>query len=130
MCQAPDVSDLRNVRIAVVGPCASGKTTLVEQLRARGYDAWATAQEHSAIPNLWNHQQPDLLVALRADLDTIRARRGEHWPKAVYEAQQERLENAYQAADLVIDTGTVPKDDTVAMVIAYLRHEGVPPHNR
>ena len=37
------------MRIAIVGICASGKTTLVRGLREAGYDAYNVAQEHSCI---------------------------------------------------------------------------------
>ena len=51
-------------KIVVVGPCAAGKSTLVTALRELGYDAHVSGQEHSEIAMLWQHSQPDVLIAL------------------------------------------------------------------
>jgi len=103
-----------------VGPCASGKTTLVDNLRAHGYDAYVCAQEHSAAPTLWAHQDPDLLIALRTDLQTIRQRRGERWSEAIYNAQLERLQDAYNSADITIDSGEVDDISALKRTISFL----------
>ena len=50
------------MKIAVVGVCASGKTTLVQGLREEGYDAYNVAQEHSGIHDFWNKRQPNIIV--------------------------------------------------------------------
>lgn len=109
------------LKVAVVGPCASGKTTLVEGLRDHGFDAWVTAQEHSAVPELWNHLAPDVLIALTIDLETIRHRRGEHWPSAVFKSQQERLQSAYHNAGLTLDSARHSADEVLASSIQYLQ---------
>src|SRR5205085_6988824 len=93
-------------RVAVVGHCASGKSTLVSALRQHGYDANAVAQEHSAINWLWRHSEPDVLIYLDVPLATVRARRGAEWPQAVYDAQETRLQDARAHADLILDTST------------------------
>jgi len=108
------------LRVAVVGPCASGKSTLVQNLRQRGYDAYVVAQEHSAVPTLWSHQHPDLLIALQTDLKTIRQRRGPTWSSAIYKAQLQRLQDAYGSADLTIDTGVVPEQNALEQAVAFL----------
>ncbi len=112
---------IRPLKVAVVGPCASGKTTLVEGLREHGFDAWVTAQEHSAVPQLWNHLEPDALIALNIDLKTLRQRRGEHWPSAVFDSQQLRLQNAYDHAGLTLDTGRHSADEVLASSVQYLK---------
>ena len=95
----------RSPRIVVVGPCASGKTTLVSGLRKHGYEALVSGQEHSEVPNLWRRTEPDVVIALLADLRTIRARRhDDHWPAWLLERQQKRLRNAIAGASMVIDT--------------------------
>ena len=91
-------------KIAVVGPCASGKSTLVTRLRENGYDAHAIAQEHSAVRDLWKSKKPDLLIALDVSLEVVRQRRSPDWLEAVYVRQHERLKQAYAAADITIDT--------------------------
>ena len=52
------------MRVAVVGPCAAGKSTIVEQLIQWGYDAYVVGQEHSAVQDLWRRQSPDALIFL------------------------------------------------------------------
>ena len=64
------------VRVAVVGPCVSGKSELVRALRAAGYEARHVAQEHSYAPAMWQQiSAPDLLIYLDVDYPTAKARR-------------------------------------------------------
>ncbi|HWV25232.1 MAG TPA: hypothetical protein VNZ58_13675 [Thermomicrobiales bacterium] len=115
----PDVS-VSPPRIVVVGPCASGKSTLVSQLLDAGYDARVVAQEHSAIRDLWAKRHPDIVVALDLDLDTLRARRSPEWSAEVFAQQHERLRSAFDAADLIIDTSVHGEKETAAMVFELL----------
>ena len=108
-------------RISVVGPCASGKSTLVRALRMHGYDAYVTAQEHSGVRNLWRRHEPDVLIALQVDLESVRLRRQDpRWRRDVWSAQQGRLSDAYAAADLVVDTTGRSAGDVVDEVLRYL----------
>lgn len=108
-------------RIVVVGPCASGKSTLTNQLRDLGFDARVCGQEHSSIQHLWKRLQPDLLIALDVDLGTLRRRRHPSWSEVLYQIQQHRLQSAFDSADLSIDSTTVPEDRVVETVLAWLR---------
>jgi ABC-type molybdenum transport system ATPase subunit/photorepair protein PhrA len=119
---APAPPGVHADRIVVVGPCAAGKTTLANALRALGYNAHPCAQEHSVIATLWRHSQPDVLIALKADIGAVRSRRGMHWPAWLHETQLQRLANAYTAADLVIDTSTQDSKAVLEGVIAYLEN--------
>lgn len=119
-----DESDRRSPRIVVVGPCASGKSTLVSRLRERGYDAHAVAQEHSAVRDLWSRKNPDALIALDVSLEEVRNRRSPDWLEAVYERQHERLAAAYAAADLTIDTAEHDADGVLAIVERWLGGAG------
>jgi dephospho-CoA kinase len=121
--QAP--AQLHSPRVVVVGPCASGKTTLVRLLRERGVDAYVCSQEHSIVRDLWRRQHPDVVVALEVDLETIRARRGDDWSAAIYEEQRRRLEGARNAADLIIDTAHVTPEEAAGRVLALLRSRGM-----
>ncbi len=56
------------MRVVIVGPCASGKSVLVEGLTRLGYDAQACAQEHSYLPTMWQMDQPDLLPRIQQAL--------------------------------------------------------------
>ena len=107
-------------KIVVVGPCAAGKSTLVTALRALGYDAHVSGQEHSEIATLWQHSQPDVLIALDADISAVRDRRGGSWPEWLHDLQVQRLAGASRAADLAIDTTTLSTQAVFARVIAYL----------
>ena len=104
-------------RVAVVGVCGSGKTTVVERLRRLQFDAYAVGQEHSIIHDLWNHLRPDQVVYLQASLATVRARRGPTWPRWIYETQQHRLVDARDHACVVVDTGALAVDETVARIV-------------
>jgi chloramphenicol 3-O-phosphotransferase len=107
-------------KIVVVGPCAAGKSTLVAALRALGYDAHVSGQEHSEIATLWRHSEPDVLIALDADIRAVRDRRGDSWPDWLHDLQVRRLAVASRAADLAIDTTTLSAQDVVDRVVAYL----------
>lgn len=110
------------VRVAVVGPCASGKSTLVEALRAAGYDARHPAQEHSFVPDMWQRLVgPDVLVYLDVDYAAYRARRPHHDPGPAYLAEQHRrLAHAAQHANLRIDTSAMTAEAVRAEVLAFL----------
>ena len=107
-------------RVAVVGPCAAGKSTLVAALRGRGYDAHAVGQEHSGVPYLWLLGEPDVLIFLDVDLPTTSRRRETVWPDELYATQQARLANARQHADLYLDTSTLNAHDVAERVAGFL----------
>lgn len=111
-------------RIVVVGPCASGKSTLVAALRARGYDARVSGQEHSAIASLWQMSAPDVLIALDAGIAAVRARRDDHWPEWLHDLQTDRLRQTAEAADVRIDTSALAADRVEELVLNYLRRDG------
>ena len=52
--------------IAIVGVCASGKTTLVQGLKTAGFNAYNVAQEHSCIKKFWNKH--DILRDKRSEI--------------------------------------------------------------
>jgi GTPase SAR1 family protein len=107
-------------RVVVVGPCASGKTTLVSNLKAAGVDARVSGQEHSAVRNLWRRLNPDVLVALDVDLDTLRERRDPAWSASLYDVQRGRLAGAFEAADVVIDTSARSEQDVMDLVLGAI----------
>lgn len=110
--------------VVIVGPCASGKSTLAEALRHREYVVRIVAQEHSAVPDLWMRSNPDILIALDVDLEHLRQRRSPTWLAAVYASQRHRLRNAFAAADLVVDTSHVPADGVLETVLTWLSAHG------
>jgi hypothetical protein len=108
-------------KIVVVGPCAAGKSTLVTALRELGYDAHVSGQEHSEIAMLWQHSQPDVLIALGVDMSAVRDRRGGSWPEWLHDLQVRRLAAASRAANLAIDTTELSPQSVVDRVVAYLQ---------
>lgn len=105
------------MRVAVVGVCGSGKSTVVAGLRSRGFDAYDVAQEHSVVAGLWRHQSPDVLVVLAVDLETVRARRAPDWPGWIYDLQVQRLADARQHASILLSNQDVPAEVTVEKIV-------------
>src|SRR5215207_6314368 len=120
------VTPLESRKIVVVGPCAAGKSTLVTALRALGYDAHASGQEHSEIAMLWQHSHPDVLIALEVDIRAVRDRRGGSWPEWLHDRQVRRLAAASRAADFAIDTTLLSPQTVVDRVVAYLQRREAP----
>ena len=111
----------RALTVAVVGPCAAGKSTLVAGLRERGYNAHHVAQEHSFVPEMWQEMtHPDVLVYLNASYETIRGRRQLDWTEADYAEQQRRLGHARQNASLYLSTDNIGPEEMVAWVLDFL----------
>ena len=120
-----DRDDDAGWEIVVVGPCASGKSTLADGLVGLGYRARVVAQEHSEIGRLWQRHEPVVVIGLQASLDTVRRRRGRNWPEAVYERQQRRLAPAMAAAAVILDTGDLSAMATLAAAAAVVRDAGI-----
>ncbi len=109
------------MRIAIVGPCAAGKTTLANRLRALGYDAHDVAQEHSQVQAMWRQiARPDLLIYLDASPETIRARLHVDWQQDYLDELARRLDDARAHADFVLATDTLSEQETCNRVVEYL----------
>jgi GTPase SAR1 family protein len=121
--QAERTRSVDSRKIVVVGPCAAGKTTLVAALRALGYDARVSGQEHSEIPTLWQLSHPDVLIVLDVDIAAVRDRRGRQWPEWLHDVQVQRLDAASKAADLAIDTSALRAQAVVDRVVAFLENQ-------
>lgn len=111
------------MRIAIVGVCASGKTTLVSGLKAAGYDAYNVAQEHSCIHDFWSKRHPDLLVMIDATLPAILKRRKVYWGEDRLVTQHGRLEDARRHADLFIQTDHLDAGQVLQQVIDFIDHK-------
>ena len=71
--------------IGVVGPCGSGKSTLIGRLEARGFRCRHIAQEHSYVPAMWQIiTKPNLLIFLEASFETSTQRRKLNWLRTDY----------------------------------------------
>lgn len=109
------------MRIAIVGICASGKTTLVRGLRAAGYDAYNVAQEHSCVHDFWNKHHPDVLVMIDATLAAVHKRRVVYWGQDRIDVQHKRLADARKHADLYIQTDDLDAEAVKNKVIDFLK---------
>lgn len=86
-----------------------------------GYDAHVSSQEHSGVATLWRRNDPALLIALQADLETVRLRRRDpRWRGEIWRAQQERLSDAFAHAAIAIDTSARSADAVVNEVLRFL----------
>lgn len=112
--------EMADMRIAVVGGCASGKSTVVAELQRIGYSAYIVGQEHSGVKSLWTAQSPDAVVFLHIAFDEVKQRRGDHWPEWLYLKQQERLSEARASADIQIDTAKHSVDETIRIICDQL----------
>lgn len=108
--------------IGVVGPCGSGKSTLIQGLEPRGYTCRHIAQEHSYVPAMWQRiAKPDVLIFLDASFPVSTARRRLNWQEQDYEEQCRRLVHARQHANLVIDTDPLTPAQVLQKVLDYLQ---------
>lgn len=106
--------------IGIVGPCAAGKTTLVQKLRTLGYSVRHIAQEHSYVPDMWRRiANPDLLVYLDVGYPNTLKRRKLNWNESEYQEQVRRLQHAQQHADLVIATDALTPDEVLHLLISW-----------
>lgn len=111
-------------RIALVGPCAAGKSTLSRALRAAGYeDVRQPAQEHSYAPHMWQRlTDPDLLIYLDLDFPNLATRRPRtHGGPERLAAQHQRLAHAREHCDLYLDTSGLTPVEVLAQVLSFLQ---------
>lgn len=108
--------------IGIVGPCGSGKSTLIAGLEARGHACRHIAQEHSYVQAMWQViTKPDVLVYLHASFPVCTARRRLNWLESDYAEQLRRLAHARQHADLVIETDDLSPDQVLERTLIFLK---------
>ncbi|HFC10408.1 MAG TPA: hypothetical protein ENJ54_11240 [Chloroflexi bacterium] len=108
--------------VGIVGPCAAGKSTLIQNLAGRGYRLKHIAQEHSYVPDMWQRlTQPDVLVFLDVSFEESNRRRPMPWRKADYLEQQHRLRHAREHADFYLLTDGLTPEEVAARVKAFLK---------
>ena len=115
-----DLKQVPHQRIVIVGPCASGKSVLVEALRERGYNAHASAQEHSYVQTMWKMTKPSHLIYLDADLTAIHQRRRVSWGQDYLDEENQRLAHARENADLIIDTAKLTPVEVADRALEFL----------
>ncbi len=121
-----EVVTLSELRVAVVGPCVSGKSVLVETLRQNGYEARHVAQEHSYVPAMWERiAKPDILIFLDVDYAAAKARRPNiTWGPERLQEQATRLKHAREHCDLYVDTSELSVEEVRERVLGFLEEIG------
>ncbi len=112
------------MRVKVVGPCASGKSSLAARLREIGYDARSAAQDHSYVPDMWRRLfHPDILIYLDVSLHEARRRGriGTGWDQSYLDLQNQRLRHARDHCDLYVHTDGLGEEDVLAQVVSFLQ---------
>lgn len=110
-------------KIAIVGPCSSGKSSLRQALHTAGYtNVRNPAQEHSYVPAMWQKLvNPDLLIYLDVDYPAAVARRPRSTGSPDYLAEQKRrLAHARQHAHFYIDTSPHTPEQVSEAVLKFL----------
>ncbi len=109
-------------KLAIVGPCSSGKSTLGGALKAIGYPVRQPTQEHSQVPHLWRHfSQPDYLIYLDVDYKNARLRRPliDGGPQRLAD-QHKRLADAFAHHDFYLDTSELTPQEVKTAVLNFL----------
>lgn len=115
-------------RIAVVGPCAAGKTTLATRLRALGYDVRHCLQEHSQVGDMWQRiSRPQVLIYLDVSHQRSLLRNANGPSADEWRAQQARLAHARRHCTLYIDTDPLSIAEVYERAQAGLDALGVRP---
>jgi uridine kinase len=115
----------RKPLIGVVGPCASGKSTLVNRLSKSGIKARHIAQEHSYVPAMWEIiTQPDILIYLHVTYLTTIKRSNLDWTISEFNEQLHRLRHANEHADLHINTDDMSPESIEQAVLSFLSQKG------
>ena len=109
------------LRVGIVGPCGSGKSTLIAALEARGYTCRHIAQEHSYVKDMWKRiSNPDVLIFLDASFPVSTARRKLNWNESDHAEQLRRLAHAREHADLIVETDSLSPDEIASRVLDFL----------
>ena len=107
--------------IAIVGPCAAGKSSVVRGLQALSYNAREVAQEHSHVPAMWHHiTAPDILVYLDVSYDVARQRRPSDITRSWWERVNRRLQHARAHADFYVQTDDLAVSEIVQLLATQL----------
>jgi guanylate kinase len=112
----------KRLLIGVVGPCGSGKSTLIAGLEKHGYRCRHIAQEHSYVKHMWQHiTNPDVLIFLECSYENSTSRRKLNWRPADHEEQLRRLSHAREHAQIITNTNFLTTDEVLARTLIFLK---------
>jgi len=112
----------KKLLIGVVGPCGSGKSTLIAGLTQHGYTCRHIAQEHSYVQAMWQIiTKPDILIYLNSSFQTSTARRKLDWTESDFAEQLRRLAHARENAHLFIQTDDQTSDLVLQQALNFLK---------
>lgn len=115
------VQKYRGKLIGVVGPCSSGKSTLLYNLSSLGIEARHIAQEHSFVPDMWRKiVAPDKLIFLDVSYQVSMKRRRLDMTEEEFDRLNERLLHARENADLFISTDDLSAEEVFQRVLEFL----------
>ena len=104
--------------IGVVGVCASGKSTLISGLTREGFRCRHIAQEHSYVSDMWRLlTKPDILIFLEVSYEKTLERKPLNWTYEEYEIQLQRLQHAFEQADIHINTNPLTPAELVTTAL-------------
>ncbi len=108
--------------VGVVGPCGSGKSTLIAGLEGHGYKCRHIAQEHSHVQAMWQIiSKPDVLIYLHASFPISTARRKLVWLEQDHQEQLRRLTHAREHAGLVVNTDDLTPEQVLQKALTFLK---------
>lgn len=108
--------------IGIVGPCSSGKTTLLNGLKEYNYRGRHIAQEHSYVADMWQKiVNPDILIYLDVSFHVSQQRRKLDWTIKQFDDQQTRLSHAREHADLIINTSNMSISEVLENALIFLQ---------
>jgi ABC-type cobalamin/Fe3+-siderophores transport system ATPase subunit len=116
-------------RVGIVGPCTSGKSTLIRNLHGlNGVELRHIAQEHSYVQTMWLRiSQPDWLVFLDVSYTVSLQRKNLNWTIAEYQEQQRRLAHAREHANYYLLTDAFTPEQVAEQVLSFLAQAHVLP---
>jgi deoxyadenosine/deoxycytidine kinase len=119
-------NDQKTWLIGVVGPCASGKSTLITGFNLENIRFRHIAQEHSYVAAMWQRlTNPDFLIFLDASYPVTLQRRNLNWTMDEYQEQHRRLSHARIHADCYILTDDLSPVDVRNRVLEFLQSKGI-----
>jgi cytidylate kinase len=112
----------KKLLVGVVGPCGSGKSTLIAGLNQHGYTCRHIAQEHSYVPAMWQIiTKPNLLIYLNSSFNISTARRKLNWNEDDFAEQLRRLSHARAHAHIIIDTDDLTPSQVLQQALDFLK---------